>query len=62
MTKNDFHRGDRVVYRDSAASGLFAFPNGTSDASFPWAKIVIAGSTFKCVPMDELSSRKEKAR
>jgi hypothetical protein len=51
----DFTRGDRVEYRGLKASVLFAFPNGTPDAAFAWAKIVIAGSTFKSVPMTELS-------
>ena len=51
----DFTRGSRVEYQGSEASVLFAFPNGTPDAPFAWAKIVISGSTFKCVPMIELN-------
>jgi hypothetical protein len=49
-----FQRGSRIEHKGRKGSVLFVYPNGTQDAMFPWAKIVLQGSIFVCVPLTEL--------
>jgi len=54
-----FYRGDRITHKGRTGSVLFAYPEGTHAALFPWAKIVLGGSIFVCVPMSELTKEEE---
>lgn len=56
MPRNMFYRGNRIQHKGRSGLVLFAFPNGTSDAPFAWAKVVLNGAIFICVPMSELEA------
>ena len=47
-------RGDRITHKGREGRILFSFPSGTPEARFPWAKIVLVGNIFTCVPLVEL--------
>ena len=51
-----FYRGNRIRHKGRSGLVLFAFPKGTPDAPFAWAKVVLKGAIFVCVPMSELEA------
>jgi hypothetical protein len=51
-----FYRGNRIQHKGRSGLVLFAFPKGTPDAKFAWAKVVLNGAIFVCVPMSELEA------